>query len=89
MGEEGDTYEGYWLNGLRSGEGYYVWSDGSSYRGNFSLNACDGKGVYVGPDKTVMDGYFVNGVFSGTTDPLLLNQRGCCFSGAAILPFRI
>ena len=74
VGEEGDTYEGYWLNGLRSGEGYYVWSDGSSYRGNFSLNACDGKGVYVGPDKTVMDGYFVNGVFSGTTDPLLSEE---------------
>lgn len=74
VGEEGDTYEGYWLNGLRSGEGYYVWSDGSSYRGNFSLNACDGKGVYVGPDKKVMDGYFVKGAYVGTTDPWLVDE---------------
>lgn len=74
VGEEGDTYEGYWLNGLRSGEGYYVWGDGSSYQGSFFLNACEGKGVFVGSDKTVWDGYFIKGEYVGTTDPWLSDE---------------
>ncbi len=68
-GEEGDTYEGYWLEGLRNGEGYYTWSDGSNYRGNFVGNVCEGKGLFVGANGNIMDGYFLDGQYIGTEDP--------------------
>ena len=32
------------------GEGYYVWSDGRSYKGNWLKNQMHGKGTYIWAD---------------------------------------
>ena len=33
--ENGITYEGEWLNGMKHGNGNQIWADGSQYKGEW------------------------------------------------------
>lgn len=59
------TYAGEWKRGIFQGEGFYLWKDGSNYRGSFADNFRDGQGVMVyggGEEKTrVYDGEWKRG----------------------------
>ncbi len=43
--EDGDIYEGYWLNNKFSGKGRLIDIDGSYYIGNWKNDNIDGYGV--------------------------------------------
>ena len=40
----GTTYEGEWMQGLKSGKGNQYWPDGSVYSGEWRENKSNGKG---------------------------------------------
>ena len=68
--DNGDTYEGDWVNGVPHGQGEYVWKNGNSYEGQFQLGKCHGRGKKVLVDKkgefvSFQEGYFENGELNG------------------------
>ncbi len=46
----GDLYEGEVVDGVRTGQGVYTWSDGYRYEGQFANNRLQGEGTYYWPD---------------------------------------
>jgi hypothetical protein len=63
--DSGNTYDGYFSNNYRNGEGCYTWSDGTKYTGNFLNGERSGKGIYTNPDGKKYTGNFLNGNFHG------------------------
>jgi len=68
--EDGDLFEGTWVNGVRQGRGKYTflnkYKDGSAYyEGDYVDNQKQGKGVFVYPDGGVYEGDFVAGLYEG------------------------
>jgi serine/threonine protein kinase len=60
----GDTYEGNFVNGLRSGDGKYTWSDGEYFIGEFKNNLRDGCGAWYGKTNLIFQqGKYKNGEF--------------------------
>lgn len=53
----GDKYDGFFVNGERSGYGTYIWADGAQYTGNFKDNKPNGRGTGItkGGDKYIGD----------------------------------
>ena len=47
----GNTYKGDWLDDNKHGLGFLQWSNGGSYRGSFSNDLMDKKGIYISPDR--------------------------------------
>jgi len=43
----GDKYSGEWLNGMRHGNGTYVYATGAKYIGEYKNNQMDGEGTYI------------------------------------------
>lgn len=43
----GDRYDGYWLEGAYHGKGKLVFASGESYSGDFKLGRRHGKGVHT------------------------------------------
>jgi hypothetical protein len=64
MGKEifpnGDTFNGRFVNGKRSGSGVYVWADGPylHFDSNFIKNMFEKKGVLTLRNGTVIEGQF-------------------------------
>ncbi|MDR0558795.1 MAG: PDZ domain-containing protein [Prevotellaceae bacterium] len=46
----GDKYEGQWLNGSRNGEGVFYWANGDKYEGSFENSKREGEGVFTFKD---------------------------------------
>jgi len=46
------SYEGFWKNDQRCGQGFEVYSNGSIYLGNFANGKADGVGTYTSKDGT-------------------------------------
>jgi hypothetical protein len=44
----GDKYDGYFVNGTRTGYGTYTWANGNQYVGNFKDSRINGRGTYSG-----------------------------------------
>ncbi|HRF75648.1 MAG TPA: hypothetical protein PLB46_03685 [Chitinophagales bacterium] len=61
--EVGDTYEGDWVEGSRSGKGVYTWVDGSTYVGDFKNDVFHGVGKYTGATGIIIEGYYSNGLY--------------------------
>jgi hypothetical protein len=61
----GAEYRGYWLGGMRHGQGTMEWADGSSYEGNWEYNTAFGKGVYRQSKGGWYDGDFVANLCCG------------------------
>jgi len=56
----GDVYEGELVEGLRSGQGTYLWAEGNKYEGEFAADRLHGKGTYTWVDGRTYTGDFVN-----------------------------
>ena len=55
------------MNDKREGRGYYRWSDGSSYKGEWSRDRMNGVGKLDKPDLKVV-GLFINDQFARLVD---------------------
>ena len=62
--KEGDTYEGDFQRGIKSGFGkYYIQELGSTYEGNFEYDRSNGEGkLIVHKTGEIVEGHFVDGV---------------------------
>eukprot|EP00980_Cylindrotheca_fusiformis_P020639 scaffold7696_cov141-Cylindrotheca_fusiformis.AAC.9 len=54
-------YEGQWRRGKYHGNGYLLFSDGSSYRGTFVDGVAHGEGEEISAEGTVKKGYWNQG----------------------------
>jgi hypothetical protein len=61
----GDTYEGEYRYGMRSGHGRMVFANGHVYEGEFKDDVRSGTGRLEWKDGTVYEGDFLNGKMSG------------------------
>ena len=66
----GDTYEGDWVEGARSGKGVYTWVDGSTYVGDFKNDVFHGVGKYTGATGIIIEGYYSNGLYVATFEQI-------------------
>lgn len=58
----GDRYEGEFINGLREGTGVYYWSDGEKFEGQFINNKRNGYGKYYNANGNLIEqGNYVAG----------------------------
>ncbi|KAL3309615.1 Radial spoke head 1 [Cichlidogyrus casuarinus] len=55
----GDTYEGYYVDGKRHGQGVYRFKSGARYFGDYKENKKHGKGVFYYPDGSHYDGEWI------------------------------
>ena len=58
-------YEGEWNDGLKQGEGTYVWENGDRYQGHFAADRPDGKGRYQFGNGDAYEGEVQAGVING------------------------
>lgn len=58
-------YEGEWNDGLKQGQGVYVWENGDRYEGSFAGDRPDGKGKYTFANGDAYDGEVKQGVIAG------------------------
>ena len=63
--DDGDIYEGDFVNGKREGQGTYTSKSGKVHIGRFANNQPNGKGKLKYPDGENYEGDFVNGKFEG------------------------
>ena len=57
--ENGDIYEGDFVDGVRTGSGTYVWANGNEYQGDFLTNQMHGEGTYRWTDGRTYIGSFI------------------------------
>lgn len=57
----GDKYDGFFVNGVRSGYGTYIWVDNAQYTGNFKDNKPHGRGTYISKNGDKYIGDFKDG----------------------------
>jgi hypothetical protein len=57
----GDVYDGNWINDKMEGQGVFKWPNGTKYEGNFSAGLMNGQGKFSWPDGRKHDGLFKNG----------------------------
>jgi hypothetical protein len=58
-------YEGEFNDGLKQGEGTYVWDNGDRYQGHFSADRPDGRGKYQFANGDAYEGEVLGGVIVG------------------------
>jgi len=63
--ENGNTYKGYWKNGVFNGQGIFRWKDGGSYDGEWKDGKKNGNGFDIYDDGSTYKGEFENGVSNG------------------------
>ena len=74
-----NRYNGFFLDGKRSGEGEIIYRDGSRYKGSWKKDKRDGKGTLLFADGSVYDGNWLEGMRSG--DGTLIDPYGNVFTG--------
>jgi hypothetical protein len=73
-------YEGDFNDGLKQGEGTYVWENGDRYQGHFSADRPDGKGRYQFSNGDTYEGDVQLGVILGRGT--YVNKNGDTFEGS-------
>ena len=63
--ENGDRYEGEFVNGTLHGKGKVFWTDGNRYEGDFANGKLDGQGVYTWADGSWYAGSFKDDALYG------------------------
>ena len=58
-------YEGNWDRDMRQGEGFAVFSDGSTYKGKFKKNVIEGEGLFNWVFGHEYRGHFKDGLMDG------------------------
>ena len=61
----GDTFEGYIVNGLLQGTGKHTWPNGDVYEGEFKQDRIDGEGKFTFVDGRSFEGSLKQGMFHG------------------------
>lgn len=66
MREPKGTYDGFFLNGLKDGEGFYKGINGIKYKGEYKNDVRNGKGIIYNNDDTIAyEGEIQNGLPHG------------------------
>lgn len=60
-----DTYEGEFKKGFPNGPGVYNWANGDVFTGEFKKGLKEGKGMLTSPNKTPLDGYWLDDDYIG------------------------
>ncbi|MBT8244253.1 MAG: hypothetical protein HKP48_09340 [Winogradskyella sp.] len=63
--DNGDFYEGFWLNFKQNGYGLYKWKTKSTYIGNWENGSRKGYGTFTAENGDIKKGEFKNGRLSG------------------------
>lgn len=63
--DNGDRYEGSFVDGARTGYGVFAWADGKRYEGDFKDDAREGIGKLTWADGSFYEGDFLNGQMHG------------------------
>lgn len=63
--ENGNKYEGNWVNGVRSGKGKLTFSDGTTYNGEWKNNSFNGRGTMIWTNGDKYEGSYLDGVRHG------------------------
>lgn len=61
--ENGDVYEGEFVNGVFEGKGRFISRMGWTYEGEFHKGQADGQGVLTAKNKKVYKGTFKQGIY--------------------------
>lgn len=61
--DNGNIYEGQWLNGIKQGTGKLIWANGDVYEGQWQNDIKHGKGKLTLKDGKVYEGDFANDKF--------------------------
>ena len=65
----GDVYEGEFVDGRFHGQGSYLWASGQRYQGEFVDGRLHGRGTYIAADGTVTDGWWDAGSLVRASEP--------------------
>jgi hypothetical protein len=65
--------------GLLNGNGIFIWSDGTSYKGDWRSNERFGFGIYEWPEGSKYEGNWMNDLWFG--DGIYTNKYGIKFKG--------
>jgi hypothetical protein len=63
--DRGDSFEGYYKEGLPEGKGVYKWAGGMSYEGDFKAGNFEGRGVMKWPSGIIYQGDWKAGLREG------------------------
>lgn len=80
--DNGDRYEGYFVNDLYNGEGTYTWANGDRYEGEFMNGQITGRGrlTFFGSGQS-WEGLFINGVINNGSGVFHWGDEGDKFEG--------
>lgn len=65
--DNGNIYEGQWLNGIKQGTGKLIWANGDVYEGQWQNDKMHGKGKLTSKEGKVYEGDFANDKFVKAT----------------------
>lgn len=89
---DGDTFDGYYRDGLRDGQGLYRWASGASYDGEWKEGLYEGKGVLKLADGRSYEGDFrkskQNGFGVGRDASGKVIHEGEWKDGAPVIPLK-
>tara|TARA_R100001463_G_scaffold96675_1_gene151138 strand:- start:6499 stop:9207 length:2709 start_codon:yes stop_codon:yes gene_type:complete len=75
--ESGDNYVGEWKDGLKNGQGAYIWKDnGDKYVGGFKDDTMHGKGVWTLEGEEEVSWYWEGNELDGGEKEFLEKQKG-------------
>jgi hypothetical protein len=63
--DNGDYYEGSWVNGIQHGYGDFYWENGDHYKGKFKEGKIKGLGKYTWENGDWFDGTWVDDKMNG------------------------
>ena len=75
-------YEGEWNDGLKQGQGVYMWENGDRYEGHFAADRPDGKGKYHFANGDAYDGDVQAGIITGRGS--YTSKNGDVFEGSFV-----
>ena len=73
-------YEGEFADGLKQGEGTYIWENGDRYQGHFSTDRPDGRGKYQFANGDAYEGEVKLGIIAGRGS--YISKNGDVFDGS-------
>ncbi len=72
---ENGEYEGFWVNGKRTGYGLYNWKTEGSYVGFFNENKLEGYGSYENKEGLIKRGIYTGGMLNGLGEQVTKDKK--------------
>ena len=73
--DNGNVYEGDWINVKGTGKGTYTYANGNVYEGDFIDGKRTGRGTYTYANGKIEDGIFANNIFMDTENMTAENKK--------------